>query len=214
MNEKEKKHVLFIRGGGGEASYKADARLVASLRTCLGSCYLVHYPDMPGNSALSSEWMRQVDKEIAAINGEMILVGHSFGGSVLLKFLSENRINKKVVGIFIVAAPFWGDGGWQFKGIKNGNIILMWIRNQFENSFIALSKNFARKLPRKVPIFLYHNSDDIDVPFSHLALYAARLPQAIIFEGTSGGHQFDDNLSQVAKDILSLQDRRLIANTQ
>ncbi len=35
------------------------------------------------------------------------MAGHSFGASMLLKFLSENKVKQKVDGIFLIAAPFW-----------------------------------------------------------------------------------------------------------
>jgi hypothetical protein len=42
------------------------------------------------------------------------------------------------------------------------------------------------------------------VPFAHLALYAEKLPQASIHEFDGRGHQFDDDLSEVARDIKEL----------
>nr|WP_235788441.1 alpha/beta hydrolase [Salipaludibacillus sp. CUR1] len=34
-------------------------------------------------------WKKQLEKELDKLNGDVILVGHSLGGSVLLKYLSE-----------------------------------------------------------------------------------------------------------------------------
>jgi uncharacterized protein len=42
------------------------------------------------------------------------------------------------------------------------------------------------------------------VPFEHLALYAGRLPQATVREVEGRGHQFGDDLSEVAEDIARL----------
>jgi len=50
-------------------------------------------------------------------------------------------------------------------------------------------------------IFLYHNRDDEIVPFRHLALHATRLPRAIVREGNRGGHQFGNDLVNVASDM-------------
>jgi len=68
-----------------------------------------------------------------------------------------------------------------------------------------LPEGFASKLPGGAPIFLYHSRDDDIVPFAHLALYAEKLPQATIRVFDGGGHQFNNDLSQVASDIASLQ---------
>jgi hypothetical protein len=67
-----------------------------------------------------------------------------------------------------------------------------------------LPKDFAAKLPQGTPVFLYHSHDDETVPFSHLALYAKILPKATVREIESGGHQLNNDLTMVAKDILSL----------
>lgn len=65
------------------------------------------------------------------------------------------------------------------------------------------TKDFATKLPAGLPIFLYHSCDDV-VPFTHLTLYAVQLPQAIVRKFDKRGHQFKNDLSEVAKDIQAL----------
>jgi hypothetical protein len=42
------------------------------------------------------------------------------------------------------------------------------------------------------------------VPFSHLSLYAEAIPQAIVREYDGRGHQFRNDLSEVAVDIAGL----------
>ena len=93
------------------------------------------------------------------MDGEAILVGHSVGAHVLLKYLSEEEVEKPVAGLFLVAAPYAGTGGWELE----------------ED---ALPEDFASKLPRVLTKFLYHGRDDEVAPFGHLALYEANLPRA------------------------------------
>lgn len=180
----DKRQVLFIHGGG-EDGYGADAKLAASLQEGLGATYNVRYPQMPDEDALDFGWGKQIGKEIAAIKGKVILVGHSLGASLLLKYLSENEVKKRIGGIFLISTPFWsGNEDWQ-QGLK-------------------LHEDFPDKLPKHVPIFLYHCKDDEEVPFAHLAFYAQKLPQATVREIASGGHQLNNDLALVAKDIKSL----------
>jgi predicted alpha/beta hydrolase family esterase len=113
----------------------------------------------------------------------VILVGHSLGGSILLKYLTEEKIETPVVGVFVIAAPYWGgDENWQYDGF-------------------TLQEGIAEKFPGGAQIFLYHSRDDDIVPFAHLALYAEILPQATIREFNGRGHQFNDDLLEVARDI-------------
>jgi predicted alpha/beta hydrolase family esterase len=183
-----KKQILFIQGGG-EGAYEEDGQLVAYLRNALGAAYEVLYPQMPNESDPDYEpWKVQIKKELAALEGEVILIGHSLGSSFLLKYVSEEKIEKTIAGIFLMATPYWGGDGWLYEGYEG----------------IALPEDFASKLPSGAPIFLYHSRDDGFVPFAHLALYAEKLPQATIREFDGRGHQFNNDLSEVVEDIKSL----------
>src|SRR5262245_4307425 len=72
----DRKQVLVV-DGGGEDGYEADAKLAASLRDALGATYHVRYPHMPNDDAPDFGWGRQIGREIGAIKGVVILVGHS-----------------------------------------------------------------------------------------------------------------------------------------
>jgi predicted alpha/beta hydrolase family esterase len=178
-----KKRVLFVHGAGG---YEEDKELVANLRDALGAAYDVRYPKMPEQDSPQYEaWKDQIARELTALDGDVILVGHSLGASILLKYLSEEKVEKPIAGLFLVAPPYWGAEDW-------------------EVSEYELRRDFAAKLPKELPAYFYHSRDDEWVPFVHLALYAEKLPQATIREFDGRGHQFNDNLSEVARDIRRL----------
>lgn len=177
-----KRHVLFVHGGG-EGAHEADERLAASLREALGSEYEVRSPKMPDEDRPEYDaWKEKISGELAAIGGEAVLVGHSLGASVLLKYLSEEAVGRPVAGVFLVATPYWGAEDWEVE--------------EYE-----LREDRVSKIPEELPMFFYHSRDDKVIPFAHLALYKARLPQATVREFDSRGHQFGDDLSEVAGDI-------------
>ncbi len=179
------RQVLFIHGGGG-GGFEEDTGMVTSLRTALGKAYEVHYPQMPSDESRSDfGWLQKIEDEITAINGDVILAGHSLGASMLLKYLSENELRKKIIGIFLIAPPFWsGDETW-VQGLK-------------------LKEDFQDKMPKAVPVFLYHCRDDNEVPFDHLLIYKQKLSQATVREIANGGHQLNNDLGLVTQDIKSL----------
>jgi uncharacterized protein len=180
-----KKQVLFVHGGG-QGAHEEDKKLAANLRDVLGAAYDVRHPKMPDENRPEYEaWRDQISRELAALDGEVILVGHSLGASILLKYLSEEKVEKHVAGIFLVAPPYWGAEDW-------------------EVGEYALQENFASKLPKDLPMFFYHSRDDEWVPFAHLALYAEKLPQATVRGFDGRGHQFKDDLSEVVRDIERL----------
>ena len=74
-----KKQVLFIHGGG-EGAYEEDKKMAASLKNVLGTAYDVRHPKMPDEDSPEYEaWRDRIARELAALDGEVILVGHSLG---------------------------------------------------------------------------------------------------------------------------------------
>lgn len=180
-----KKQVLFIQGGG-QGAHEADGELVVYLQNGLGAEYDVLYPKMPNLENPEYEpWKIQARKELAALDGEVMLVGHSLGGSVLLKYLSEKTSEKSIAGLFIFAAPYWGAKDWQI--------------DEF-----TLREDFSAKLPQILRIFLYHSRDDEVVPFAHLAHYAEKLPRATVRALDGRGHLFNAGFPELVDDIKSL----------
>jgi len=183
-----KHQVLFIQGGGAEA-YEADQQLVVSLRRSLGTAYELLYPKMPHESDPDyRNWKPQIGKELSHLKNGATLVGHSLGGSFLLKYLSDEKVEKSIAGIFLIAIPYWGGDGWRYEGYES----------------VTLPEDFPSKLPSGTPVFFYHSRDDETVPFAHLTLYATKLPQATIHALDARGHQLKNDLSEVAADIKSL----------
>ncbi|MBS0028304.1 alpha/beta fold hydrolase [Chitinophaga sp. 22321] len=179
------KQVLFIQGGGNDG-YEADAELAASLQQALGNDYEVIYPEMQTDDAAPDfGWLRQIGREIAKLGDDIILVAHSLGASLLLKYLSENKTAKKTAGVFLIATPFWNGKQEWMQGLK-------------------LQPGFAGKLPENSRFFFYQCRDDEEVPFDHLAIYRNNLPGASFREIESGGHQLNNDLHLVAKDIKNL----------
>src|SRR5699024_10467182 len=91
-----RKLIIFIQGGG-EGGYEADAKLVDSLQAALGKTYEVRYPQIPSNENLPDfGWPLQIGKVISATKNETILVGHSLGASMLLKYLTEHEVKHDI----------------------------------------------------------------------------------------------------------------------
>ena len=179
------KQVLFIQGAG-EGAYEEDAKLAASLGDALGTEYHVIYPKMPDEENPEDEaWLTQITEELASLDGNAFLVGHSAGGAVLLKYLLKEDIHKPVAGIFLISIPYWGPEDEQ-------------------GDEYPLHEGFASRLPKGVPIFLYHSRDDEWVRFAHLRIYAEKIPQATVRKFEGRRHQFNNDLSEVAEDIKSL----------
>jgi uncharacterized protein len=177
------KQVLFIQGAG-DGAFDEDAKLAVNLRERLGPGYQVRYPRMPNEDDASyAAWKRIILDEIEAMGDGAILVGHSVGASVIAKVACDGKLPRRVAGIFLVAAPFWHDHEfWNWKEAE-------------------LPQDASARLPRDVPVFLYHGRNDEIVPFAHVELYATAIPQATVHRLDGRNHQLNDDLSEVASDI-------------
>ena len=174
--------VLFIQGGG-KGAHSEDAPLADSLKRALGPKYDVRFPRMPGEADPNlGAWKEKISSELVRIPGTVTLVAHSVGGSILLRYLSGEKVERPIAGLFLLAAPSWDEDRWNFDDLK-------------------LPRDIAEKLASIPRIFFYHCRDDDVVPFAHLALHSARIPHAVTRIINSGGHQFGNNLTRVAADI-------------
>ena len=110
--------VLFIQGGG-KGAHAEDTFLADSLKRALGPDYDVRYPRMPGESNPGVElWGQEISSELSKISGKVILVAHSVGGSILLRYLSDENFGNTIGGLFVLAAPTWDDNQWNFDDFK------------------------------------------------------------------------------------------------
>jgi predicted alpha/beta hydrolase family esterase len=177
------RYVLFIQGAGTGA-YREDRLLADSLQRELGARYEVQCPQMPDEQNASyPAWKAEIDSRLAAMQAPVALVGHSVGGSVLLKYVCDEKPAREIAGLFVIAAPYWGASKF-------------WSWDE-----AALPADAAERLAGARPLIFYQSRDDEVVPFEHLAMYAAKLPRATIREFDGRGHQFNNDLSEVAADI-------------
>jgi uncharacterized protein len=177
--------VLFIQGAGSMHDREGSGRLAAYLARELSTGYRVIAPEMPeADNPHYQSWRDRTEQELEAIDEEVILVGHSFGGSVLLKYLAEGSYRKPVRGLFLVSVPNWGPDGWAYDEY-------------------AAPNDVGSRLP-PLRIFLYHSRDDRVVPFAHLSYYQENLPMATVRPIDGSEHSFVEGLPTLVDDIKSL----------
>ena len=178
--------LVFVQGGGKGTHDEWDSKLVESLRRELGQDYVVHYPRLPkeGDPSYAS-WKPTIERVLEALPDGAIVVGHSVGGTILLKLLSEPRSLCKLAAIVLIAAPFVGKGGWSADELQ-------------------ASPDLGARLPPGVPVHFFHGLADEIAPPSHVDLYARAVPQARVHRLPGRDHQLNDDLRDVAAAILSL----------
>lgn len=175
-----------IQGGGKGVHDEWDNKLVASLERELGPGYEIRYPRMPNEADPKyALWKAALKKEFAKLDDGAILVGHSIGGTILINVLAEEPPDSSPSGIFLVAAPFVGKGGWSSEDIKP-------------------ISDLGARLQARWKVYLYHGSEDDTAPFGHIDLYEKVIPQAVVRRLAGCNHQLNDDMSEVL-DIRRLE---------
>jgi predicted alpha/beta hydrolase family esterase len=178
--------VLFVHSAGSQGPEVGSDHLLRYLQAHLGADFEVFSPKMPDpEHPRYVNWKLTLEKQFIILPQELILVGHSLGGSVLLKYLSEETVNKSIIGLFLVAVPYWGGKEWEIEEYR-------------------LPFDFESKLPPIPNIFLYHSRKDSWVPFPHLLHYAEKLPQAKVRVLEGSEHEFCNGLPELIGDIKNI----------
>ena len=166
------KKVLFLHSAGPQHNDEGSAKLLQYIKDNLSTDYQIIAPIMPNPDDPNYQSWKNALKEIyKIIDDGIILIGHSLGGSVLLKFLSEEQPQQKIKALYLVAVPFWGLEDW-------------------EVSEFQLANDFAKRLPPLPAINIYHSKDDQIVSPIHAERYAVELPGAVYHELNGYGHVY------------------------
>jgi pimeloyl-ACP methyl ester carboxylesterase len=179
--------ILFVQGGGEGAHDEWDDKLVDSLTRELRDGFEIRYPRMPREDDPSLErWGPAIRREMAALDDGAIVVGHSVGGTLLVRALAEQPPEQRLGAIVLLAAPFVGDGGWPGDGL-------------------AMPSDLGDRLPDGVPVHLFHGLDDDTAPVAHADLYARLVPGATVHRLPGRDHQLGNDLAEVADVIRALR---------
>jgi predicted alpha/beta hydrolase family esterase len=177
--------LLFVQGGGAGVHDEWDDKLVDSLRHELGRGFEIRYPRMPNEDDPNfAAWKNALEKELVGLDDGAILVGHSIGGTILVHALAELQSQRRFRAVFLIAAPFIGEGGWSSDDIDS-------------------APDLGARLPRDVPVYVYHGLADDTAPASHSELYARAIPQAHVHRLPHRDHQLNNDLSEIAETIKS-----------
>ncbi|MFA6437066.1 MAG: alpha/beta hydrolase [Candidatus Paceibacterota bacterium] len=178
-----KKQVLVIHGGDTFDTYEEYLvflndyeinlekskikRWKETLAEKLGENFDVISPKMPNSmNAKYKEWKIIFEKYFPYLSDNLILVGHSLGGTFVAKYLSENDFPKKILATFLVSACYDNE----VSGYSLGDFSL-------PQSLEKLEKQGGK-------VFLIHSKDDKVVSFKDFEKYKKDLPMAetMIFE--------------------------------
>jgi len=198
-----KKQVIIIHGGNAFNSYKEYIKFLKNFRIDftrfkksgwkqklqhdLGRNFEVILPKMPNpTNAKYFEWRIWFRKLIPFFKKDVILVGHSMGGTFIAKYLTENKFPKAIKATFLIAAQF---------DEKNTDSLLV---------DFALPKNLANLIKQGGKIFIYQSKDDPVVLFANFYKFKQALPNAHALAFKKRGHFNQEKFPELARAIKKL----------
>jgi len=154
--------VLFIHSAGPQGPGEGSYALLAGLRAALPSDVTLIAPLMPTPDAPEAEpWLLALKAEMEAIEGDLVLVGHSLGGSTILQGLARFGLPEHLLGVVTLAAPFWSAEDWSVEEF-------------------ALPADAGTRLQALSKLVILQGDSDEVVGKNHPGLYKALLPQASV----------------------------------
>ena len=158
------------------------------LEKTLGKRFEIISPRMPlQDFAKYRDWKIFFERYLSLIKNKYILIGSSLGGVFLAKYLSENKLRKKALSVYLVCPPF--DNTLPDEDLVGGFTL---------GSDLSLIEKNCKHLH-----LLFSKDDDV-VPVSHADKYKQKLKNAhIVIYKSKGGHFNIAKFPEIAKMIFA-----------
>ena len=185
--EKEKTQIFIIHGG---MTFKNKKDYLHYLKTRkisiegkirwrddyldkkLGEYCEIIRPRMPlQDNAKYEEWKIHFERYFPHLRNNIILIGQSLGGTFLAKYLSENKLPKKILSLYLIGSAF--DNTLPGEDLVGGF--------RLKSDLSMIEKNSPN-------LNLLFSKDDDVVPVSHTEKFRKKLKNAniIIYESKNG----------------------------
>ncbi len=152
----------------------------------LGNSYEYIFPTMPNKyNSKYIEWKIWFEKVLDYVDDGFILIGHSLGGTFLVKYLSENKINKKIKKLILVSA-----------------VISDPVHNRYQLDTFVINYDLIKNICNNVnKITIIHSKDDNEVPFNNFEELIKYLPKAKQMIFKDRGHFLGESFQEIVEEI-------------
>ncbi|ETZ22198.1 alpha/beta fold hydrolase [Pedobacter sp. V48] len=179
--------ILFIQGAGN-VSTSQEQVIIDALRSNLGDKFTITYPPMPDTDHPAFlDWEAVLATSLNSLSGKVILLGHSLGGSIILKYFTRQPVPEKVIGMILFGVPYWKDQNWDV-------------------SEYAIEDDLLGKLSTLDNIYFYHSLDDEVIPNQQFKSYRKLIPRGHWRVLSGVDHSYHGAIPDMINDIQDLAD--------
>ncbi|HMI04097.1 MAG TPA: alpha/beta hydrolase [Pedobacter sp.] len=177
--------ILFIQGAG-EVTRAEEQVIADALKTELGDDFAILLPTIKdADQPTYLAWENALITNLNSLPGKVILLGHSFGASVILKHFSREPVPDKVIGMILFGVPYWKDQNWDVS------------EYEIEDDFLA-------NLSKLDNIYFYHSTDDEVIPYEQFKSYQKLIPKAHWKVLSGMNHSYHGAIPDMIQDIQDL----------
>jgi uncharacterized protein len=177
--------ILFIQGAG-EVTTQEERVIVDALKTELGDDFTILLPPIKdADNPTYSAWADALITNLNNLSGRVILLGHSFGASVILKHFSSEPVPDKVIGMILFGVPYWKEQNWDV-------------------TEYAIEDDFLDNLSKLDNICFYHSMDDEVIPYDQFKAYQKLIPKAQWSVLSGIDHSYHGAIQNMVIDIQKL----------
>ena len=183
-NEKDfLKYILKERGVSTKNRVRWSS---AYLPQALGSKFEVTNPRMPLQDwAQYKHWAPYFERFLPLLNDNYILIGESLGAIFLAKYLSEHKLKREALSVYLVGAPF--DDTLPHEDLVGGF--------KLKNDLSLLEQNCKN-------LYLIFSKDDDVIPVAHAEKFRKKLKDAkILILKNKRGHFNVEKFPEIVKMI-------------
>lgn len=180
--------LLFIHSAGSQLQGSGSSQFLAWLKAEFGNKFNIIAPSMPlPENPNYEDWKLELTGLFATLGDKAVVVGHSLGGSSVLKYLTENSVEQDIQGLFVVAAPYWGaDANW-------------------DQDIFKFQDNEPAEIDKVEKMYIYHSKSDQVVPFQHQSRYSEKFPLAMAISIEGADHIFSEPVAALIQDLDTME---------
>ncbi|WP_316810287.1 alpha/beta fold hydrolase [Pedobacter heparinus] len=177
--------ILLIQGAG-QVTRAEEQVIVDALNAKLGDDFNMLLPAIKGaDNPTYRAWETALVTNLNSLSGKVILLGHSFGASVILKHFSKEPVPDKILGMILFGVPYWKEQNWDV--------------SEYE-----IEDDCLVNLSKLDNIYVYHSTDDEVIPDQQFKAYQKLIPKAHWRVLSGVDHSYHGAIPNMVADILEL----------
>lgn len=177
--------ILLIQGAG-EVTRAEEQEILDALNAKLGDDFNMLLPAIKdADNPTYAAWETALVTNLNSLSGKVILLGHSFGASVILKHFSKEPVPDKVIGMILFGVPYWKEQNWDV--------------SEYE-----IEEDCLVNLSKLENIYFYHSTDDEVIPDQQFKSYQKLIPKAHWRVLSGVDHSYHGAIPNMVADIREL----------